>query len=163
MISVHWLLDFVALFLSPISLGSLFLSPISLGWEQESLHHACVCAVPYMSPLCNMLLHRYAIYGANCRAVQFSLISRLNCSNSCVSVVLIRSLHPCMYIYTHSIAGRTPFACLSPLCLQDGIITDMQSTVDRIVGASSLPLSIVIVGVGGADFTNMVRNTNPQT
>jgi len=66
-------------------------------------------------------------------------------------------------MYTHSIAGRAPFACLSPLCLQDGIITDMQNTVDRIVGASSLPLSIVIVGVGGADFTNMVRNTNPHT
>ena len=66
-------------------------------------------------------------------------------------------------MYTHSIAGPTPFACLSPLCLQDGIITDMQNTVDRIVGASSLPLSIVIVGVGGADFTNMVRNTNPPT
>ena len=32
----------------------------------------------------------------------------------------------------------------------------MQRTVDRIVGASKLPLSIVIVGVGGADFTNMV-------
>ena len=34
----------------------------------------------------------------------------------------------------------------------------MQRTVDRIVGASKLPLSIVIVGVGGADFTNMVSS-----
>lgn len=32
----------------------------------------------------------------------------------------------------------------------------MANTVDRIVDASHLPLSIVIVGVGGADFTNMV-------
>ena len=32
----------------------------------------------------------------------------------------------------------------------------MGRTVDRIVAASKLPLSIVIVGVGGADFTNMV-------
>lgn len=32
----------------------------------------------------------------------------------------------------------------------------MANTVDRIVDASNLPLSIVIVGVGGADFTNMV-------
>ena len=32
----------------------------------------------------------------------------------------------------------------------------MQNTVDRIVQASSLPLSIVIVGVGAADFTKMV-------
>ena len=46
--------------------------------------------------------------------------------------------------------------------LQDGVISDMQRTVDRIVGASRLPLSIVIVGVGAADFTNMVSLlTNP--
>ena len=32
----------------------------------------------------------------------------------------------------------------------------MDKTVDRIVKASSLPLSIVIVGVGGADFSAMV-------
>ena len=31
----------------------------------------------------------------------------------------------------------------------------MVQTVDLIVDSSSLPLSIVIVGVGGADFTNM--------
>ena len=36
------------------------------------------------------------------------------------------------------------------------MITDMANTVDRIVAASKLPLSIVIVGVGGADFKNMV-------
>ena len=40
--------------------------------------------------------------------------------------------------------------------LQDGVITDMEPTVDRIVKASTLPLSIVIVGVGGADFSAMV-------
>jgi len=32
----------------------------------------------------------------------------------------------------------------------------MEQTVDRIVKASTLPLSIVIVGVGGADFSAMV-------
>lgn len=34
----------------------------------------------------------------------------------------------------------------------------MANTVDRIVDASNLPLSIVIVGVGAADFSNMVRH-----
>ena len=44
-----------------------------------------------------------------------------------------------------------------PLCIfQDGEISDMANTVDRIVAASKLPLSIVIVGVGGANFKNMV-------
>ena len=42
------------------------------------------------------------------------------------------------------------------MSIQDGEITDMANTVDRIVAASKLPLSIVIVGVGGADFKNMV-------
>jgi hypothetical protein len=41
------------------------------------------------------------------------------------------------------------------LILTDGVINDMQSTVDAIVHASSLPLSIIIVGVGSADFSSM--------
>ena len=32
----------------------------------------------------------------------------------------------------------------------------MEKTIDRIVKASTLPLSIVIVGVGAADFSAMV-------
>lgn len=32
----------------------------------------------------------------------------------------------------------------------------MQNTIDRIVASSTLPLSIVIVGVGGANFSKMV-------
>ncbi|CAI2170259.1 16459_t:CDS:10 [Funneliformis geosporum] len=41
------------------------------------------------------------------------------------------------------------------LVITDGVITDMDSTIRSIVSASVLPLSIVIVGVGNADFTNM--------
>ena len=41
------------------------------------------------------------------------------------------------------------------LIITDGIIGDMSETIDHIVGASDLPLSIVIVGVGNADFGNM--------
>ncbi|KAL5473575.1 hypothetical protein EMCRGX_G028072 [Ephydatia muelleri] len=41
------------------------------------------------------------------------------------------------------------------LVITDGEITDMSHTVNKIVDASRLPLSIVIVGVGGADFKNM--------
>ena len=37
----------------------------------------------------------------------------------------------------------------------DGVITDMDTTIRAIVRARKLPLSIVIVGVGDADFTNM--------
>ena len=33
----------------------------------------------------------------------------------------------------------------------------MEKTIDLIVSATELPLSIIIVGVGEADFTNMNR------
>ncbi|KAK1318349.1 Protein BONZAI 3 [Acorus calamus] len=41
------------------------------------------------------------------------------------------------------------------LIITDGVITDLQETKDALVRASDLPLSILIVGVGGADFTEM--------
>jgi len=41
------------------------------------------------------------------------------------------------------------------LMLTDGIINDMDNTIDCIVEASKLPLSIVIVGIGETDFENM--------
>lgn len=43
------------------------------------------------------------------------------------------------------------------LLITDGIINDMQKTIDEIVRASSLPLSIIIVGVGNEDFSSMER------
>ncbi len=36
-----------------------------------------------------------------------------------------------------------------------GIINDLDSTIQSIVSAADLPLSILIVGVGNADFTQM--------
>lgn len=41
------------------------------------------------------------------------------------------------------------------MIITDGIINDMDKTIDEIVRGSSLPLSIIIVGVGSADFTSM--------
>lgn len=41
------------------------------------------------------------------------------------------------------------------LILTDGVINDMDETIDQIIDACSLPVSIIIVGVGDADFTNM--------
>uniref|UniRef100_A0AAR2LM02 Copine-3 n=1 Tax=Pygocentrus nattereri TaxID=42514 RepID=A0AAR2LM02_PYGNA len=41
------------------------------------------------------------------------------------------------------------------LIITDGVITDMDHTRAAIVAASHLPMSIIIVGVGGADFTDM--------
>lgn len=50
-------------------------------------------------------------------------------------------------------AGQRKYYVL--LIITDGVITDLQETKDAIVKASDLPLSILIVGVGGADFKEM--------
>lgn len=41
------------------------------------------------------------------------------------------------------------------LILTDGVISDFDKTVRELVDCSSLPLSVVIVGVGNADFSAM--------
>ena len=41
------------------------------------------------------------------------------------------------------------------LIITDGIITDLDATKTAIIKASSLPVSIIIIGVGDADFTEM--------
>lgn len=41
------------------------------------------------------------------------------------------------------------------MIITDGIISDINKTIDEIVRGSSLPLSIVIVGVGDANFDQM--------
>merc|ERR1712154_184698 len=43
------------------------------------------------------------------------------------------------------------------LIITDGIINDMKQTIDAVVGATELPLSIIIVGVGDADFSAMSK------
>ena len=39
--------------------------------------------------------------------------------------------------------------------LTDGVLSDMGATKQAIVRASKLPMSIIIVGVGNADFSSM--------
>lgn len=41
------------------------------------------------------------------------------------------------------------------LLITDGLINDTDATIDEIVRASGLPISIIIVGVGDEDFTAM--------
>ena len=41
------------------------------------------------------------------------------------------------------------------MILTDGIIGDMQETIDALVEASFLPVSVIIIGIGNANFHNM--------
>ncbi len=43
------------------------------------------------------------------------------------------------------------------LILTDGEIHDMDRTIDLVIQAANLPLSIIIVGIGSANFENMSR------
>lgn len=55
--------------------------------------------------------------------------------------------------YVKALASDNTYQIL--LLLTDGIINDMPRTKDAIVELSELPCSIIIVGVGNADFTDM--------
>ena len=48
--------------------------------------------------------------------------------------------------------GRNYFILL---IITDGVISDLAQTKNAVVAASSLPMSIIIVGVGNADFSAM--------
>ncbi|CAM9698823.1 unnamed protein product [Chrysoparadoxa australica] len=41
------------------------------------------------------------------------------------------------------------------MIITDGVINDMSNTMDALVAAADLPFSVIIVGVGQQDFTNM--------
>ena len=43
------------------------------------------------------------------------------------------------------------------MILTDGMIDDMDDTIEELVEASFLPLSVIIIGVGNADFSNMIE------
>lgn len=41
------------------------------------------------------------------------------------------------------------------LCITDGVLDDLEQTIDEIVRSNDMPISIIIVGVGDADFSKM--------
>lgn len=41
------------------------------------------------------------------------------------------------------------------MILTDGVINDMNESIDALVEGSFMPLSVIIIGIGNADFTNM--------
>ena len=43
------------------------------------------------------------------------------------------------------------------MILTDGMIDDIDNTIEELVEGSFLPLSVIIIGIGNADFSNMVQ------
>lgn len=65
---------------------------------------------------------------------------------------------PCLHTMINFVKGRLHLAEYTVLLfITDGAITDMDETVDCIVEASYLPMSIIIVGVGDSNFSKMER------
>ncbi len=58
------------------------------------------------------------------------------------------------------IADETKDTYTVLVILTDGCINDMENTIDTIVAASYAPLSIIIVGIGNADFGSMNKLDN---
>jgi len=52
-------------------------------------------------------------------------------------------------------AKENPYVYQVLLILTDGCIHDIEETINEIINAEKLPISIIIIGVGKEDFTNM--------
>ena len=57
--------------------------------------------------------------------------------------------------FTEASAQADPDSYTVLLILTDGCIHDMDPTISSLVYASTLPMSVIIIGIGNADFTNM--------
>ncbi len=55
----------------------------------------------------------------------------------------------------HTLYHKNEHIYIILLILTDGIINDMPATIDALVDASLLPISVIIIGIGNADFSNM--------
>ena len=84
---------------------------------------------------------------------------------------IIKCYHDCISQDKLTFAGPTKFAPLINtiiskiqnnkleyhilMILTDGVIDDLQETIDALVEGSFLPLSVIIIGIGNADFKKM--------
>ncbi|XP_041692463.2 copine-8-like [Coregonus clupeaformis] len=57
--------------------------------------------------------------------------------------------------YAQSVKDGSQYFIL--LIISDGVITDMAQTKESIINAATLPMSIIIVGVGPAEFNEMIE------
>ena len=81
-----------------------------------------------------------------------NVISRINFSGPTYFTPLLKNVIS-LIKYNLSISNDSVYYIL--MILTDGQINDMPQTCDAIVEAAYLPLSIIIIGIGSADFTNM--------
>jgi hypothetical protein len=81
-----------------------------------------------------------------------SIVNSITFSGPTYFAPLLREINQ----YTKRNFELNPFNYSIYLLITDGIIQDMPETIDEVVAGSYLPLSIIIIGVGDANFDNMV-------
>ena len=79
----------------------------------------------------------------NCIIITFLLL---------FNFILVNNQKYCWENYLQ-VPDNTKFYIL--LMLTDGVISDMKDTIDQLVIGSSLPLSVIIIGIGNANFNQM--------
>ena len=79
----------------------------------------------------------------NCIIIAFLLL---------FNFILVNNQKYCWENYLQ-VPDNTKFYIL--LMLTDGVISDMKDTIDQLVIGSSLPLSVIIIGIGNANFNQM--------
>ncbi len=57
--------------------------------------------------------------------------------------------------YTQKRYNDDPYNYTVFMILTDGVINDLQQSIDQVIKGCYLPLSIIIVGIGNEDFKNM--------
>ncbi|KAA8497919.1 Copine-1 [Porphyridium purpureum] len=97
-------------------------------------------------PFCNGVEGLMAAYKNTLSAVQLYGPTVLSSVLKTASVIVSRKL-------AERRGKPLPYHVL--LVMTDGILSDRDSTVDELVRASSLPLSVMIVGIGQEDFSAM--------
>jgi hypothetical protein len=65
------------------------------------------------------------------------------------------NFRPVYFNFTNVIFSQQNQKYTILLVLTDGVINDQDATIQAIVHASAEPLSIIIIGVGSADFSEM--------
>ena len=93
----------------------------------------CECVCVYVS-VCVCVHARMRVCMCVCLRARVSV---------CLSVCLCMFLCACVQSYQIL------------LLLTDGILTDMEQTKMAVIRGSHLPMSVIIVGVGAADFSDM--------
>ncbi|XP_046858060.1 copine-7-like isoform X2 [Xenia sp. Carnegie-2017] len=91
----------------------------------------------------------------SCQEIAGVVSAYQNCI-SCIELYGPTNVSPIINLIAKSaekLVGTSSYLVL--LLLTDGVLSDMSDAIDALVRASKLPMSVIIVGVGQADFTDM--------